>query len=101
MKARIISYSEIKEMFQEILMALEHKPLDEQYILDKGAQLIFGLDICISQMKSADSAHYPEKSVHLAILEQTKRSITYKINTCTIEEISEQVTGAYRTFGVQ
>ena len=42
-------------MFQEILMALEHKPLDEQYVLDKGAQLIFALGICVSQMKSADS----------------------------------------------
>ena len=88
-------------MFQEVLMALEHKPLDEQYVLDKGAQLIFALGISISQMKSADSAHYPEKSVHLTILEQAKRSITYKINTCTIEEISEQVTGAYKAFGVQ
>ena len=88
-------------MFQEILIALEHKPLDEQYVLDKGAQLIFALGICISQMKSADSARYPEKSVHLTILEQAKRSITYQINTCTIEEISEQVTGAYKAFGVQ
>ena len=88
-------------MFQEILMALEHKPLDEQYVLDMAAQLMFALGICISQMKSADSAHYPEKSVHITILEQAKRSITYKINTCTIEEISEQVTGAYKAFGVQ
>ena len=101
MKARIISYSEIKEMFQEILVALEQKPLDEQYILDRGAQLIFTLGICISQMKSADSAHYPKKSVHLAMLEQAKRAITYKINTCTIEEISGQVTSAYKAFGVQ
>ncbi len=101
MKARIISYSEIKEMFQEILMALEQKPLDEQYILDRGAQLNFALAICLSQMKSADSAHYPDKSVHLAILEQAERTITYKINTCTIEDISRQVTSAYRALGIQ
>lgn len=101
MKARIISYSEIEEVFQEILMALEQNPLDEQYILDKGAQLTFALAICLSQMKSADSAHYPEKNVHLAILEQANRTITYKINTCTIEEVSRQVTSAYRAFGVQ
>ena len=101
MKARIISYPEVEQRFKEILTALEQHPLNEQYILDKGAQLVFVLNICVGQMKSADSAYYPEKSVHLAILEQAKHAITYKINTCTIEEITRQVTSAYKSFGVQ
>ncbi len=101
MKARVIGYSEIEEKFKEILTALEQHPPDEQYILDKGAQLVFALDICVGQMKSSDSMYYPEKSVHLANLEQAKRAITFKINTCTIEEISKQVTSAYKAFGVQ
>ena len=100
-KARVISYSEIEERFKEILTALEQHPLNEESILEQGAQLAFALDICIGQMKSADSAYYPEKSVQLAILEKAKGAITYKINTCTIEEISRQVTAAYKAFGVQ
>jgi hypothetical protein len=100
-KARLVGYFEIEDRFKEILTALEQNPLNEQYILDKGAQLVFALNICVGQMKSADSEYYLEKSVHLAIMEQAKRAITYKINTCTIEEISRQVTNAYKAFGVQ
>jgi hypothetical protein len=100
-KARIISYSEIEERFKQILTALEQHPLNEESILQQGAQLAFALDLCVGQMKSADSAYYPGKSVRLEILEKAKGAITYKINTCTIEEISTQVTAAYKTFGIQ
>ncbi len=100
-KARIMSYSEIMERFREILAELEQQPLNEESILDKGAQLAFALDLCVGQMKSAQSTFYPEKRAHLAILEEAKGDITYKINTCTVEEISRQVTVAYKAFGIQ
>ncbi len=100
-KARIISYSEIVERFREILAELEQQPLNEESILDKGAQLAFALDLCVGQMKSAQSTFYPEKRAHLAILEEAQGEITYKINTCTVEEISRQVTVAYKAFGIQ
>jgi hypothetical protein len=101
LKARIVSYSEIEERFKEILIELERCPLDEEFILNKGAQLIFALNVCIRQMKSANSTYYPEKSEHMAALENASTSITYKINTCTVEEISTQATAAYKAFGVQ
>ncbi|MCH8070747.1 MAG: hypothetical protein IIA09_02265 [Proteobacteria bacterium] len=100
-KARIISYSEIVERFREILAELEQQPLNEESILDKGAQLAFALDLCVGQMKSAQSTFYAEKRAHLAILEEAQGDITYKINTCTVEEISRQVTVAYKAFGIQ
>jgi len=100
-KARIISYFEITERFREILTELERQPLNEEWILDKGAQLAFALDICVGQMKASQSTFYPEKRAHLAILEEAKDEITYKINTCTVEEISKQVTAAYKAFGIQ
>ena len=100
-KARIISYSEIVDRFREILTELEQQPLNEESILDKGAQLAFALDLCVGQMKSAQSTFYPEKRAHLAILEEAQGDITYKINTCTVEEISRQVTVAYKAFGIQ
>ncbi len=100
-KARIISYFEITERFREILTELERQPLNEEWILDKGAQLAFALDLCVGQMKSVRSTFYPEKRAHLAILEEAKGKITYKINTCTVEEISEQVTAAYKAFEIQ
>ena len=101
MKARVISYSEIEEQFKEILIELERCPVDEELILSKGAQLVFALNVCIGQMKSVNSTYYPEKSEHMAALENASVSITYKINTCTVEEISAQATAAYKAFGVQ
>ena len=100
-KARIISFSEVIERFREILTELERQPLNEELILDKGAQLVFGLGVCIAQMKSAQGAFSPEKRTQLTILEEAERNITYKINTCTVEEISRQVTAACKAFGVQ
>jgi len=101
LKARIVSYSEIEERFKEILIELERCPLDEEFILNKGAQLVFALNVCLRQMKSANSTYYPEKSEHMAALENASTSITYKFNTCTVEEISTQATAAYKAFGVQ
>ncbi len=100
-KARIISYSEIVDRFREILTELEQQPLNEESILDKGAQLAFALDICVAQLKASQSTFYPEKRAHLAILEEAKGEITYKLNTCTVEEISKQITAAYKAFGIQ
>jgi hypothetical protein len=100
-KARIIGYAEIEQRFKEILMALEQDPLDEKYVLDTGAQLVFALEICVSQMKAADSMFYPDKKVHLENLERARRAISYKINSCTVEEISQQVTSAYKVLGSQ
>ena len=101
MKARVVSYSEIEERFKEILIELDRCPLDEELILSKGAQLVFALNVCIGQMKSASSPYYPEKSEHMAALEKASASITYKINKCTVEEISAQAIAAYKAFGVQ
>ena len=100
-KVRIISYSEITERFREILTELERQPLNEEWILDRGVQLAFALDICVAQLKASQSTFYPEKRAHLVTLEEAKGEITYKFNTCTVEEISKQVTAAYKAFGIQ
>ena len=101
MKARIIGYPEIEERFREIIAELGRHPLNEEFIVDRGAQLVFLLGVCVSQMKAANSSSYPEKTVHLARLEEAEGAITYKMNTCTVDEISRQVTVAYRAFGIQ
>ena len=100
-KAKILSYSEIEEIFKELLLELERHPLDEESIVEKGGLLLFALGVCISQMKAPNSTPNPEKGKHLAILEKASACITYKINTCTIEEVTKQVSAAYRAFGVQ
>ena len=101
MKARVIGYSEVKERFKELLTELERRPLDEECVVEKGGLLLFALGVCISQMKAPNSTSYPEKSKHLAILEKASAAITYKINTCTVEEVAKQVNAAYQAFGVQ
>ncbi len=101
MKARVLSYYDIEERFKEILTELERRPLDEEHIVEKGGELLLVLGVCISQLKAPDSTSYPEKSKHLATLETATAAITYKINTCTVEEVAEQVSAAYRAFGVQ
>ena len=100
MKTRVISYSEIKQHFEDILSALDQQPLNEQSIIDNGRSLLLLLGLCISQMKAPDSKPYPEKSVQLANLERANRLISYKLNTCTIDEISQQVTAAYKAFNL-
>jgi hypothetical protein len=101
MKARVLSFYDIEERFKEILTELERRPLDEEHIVEKGSELLLVLGVCISQMKAADSTSYPEKRMHLATLETATAAITYKINTCTVDEVAEQVNAAYRAFGVQ
>jgi hypothetical protein len=99
MKARVLNFLEIEERFRAILTKLEGRPRDEVLIIDMGSQLLFALGVCISQMKAPNSNSYPEKSRHLEILEKASSDITYKINTCTVEEIATQVNSAYRAFG--
>ena len=52
-------------------------------------------------MKATDAAYYPGKDEHLKILGTASENITYKMNTCTIEEADSQIHKAYRAFGVQ
>ncbi len=101
MKARVISYHEVEEMFQQVLKNLGNDPLEEEAVIKTGSELIFLLRLCISQMKATNAVSYPEKSVHLAILENASSAITYKMNSCTVEQIANQVNTAYRYFGVQ
>lgn len=101
MKTRIIGYLEIEERFREIVAVLDVYPLDEEFIREKGALLAFALDLCVSQMNAPNSGTYPEKSAHLAKLKKAQEVVTYKVNTCTVDEISSQVTTAYRALAVQ
>lgn len=82
-------------------MELDRSPKDEKLILEKAGALLIILRLCISQMKAGNSASYPEKSKHLNILNTASESITYKINTCTTEEVRVQVNNAYKAFGTQ
>ena len=100
MKARIISYSEIEQKFEDILSELDQHPLNDETIIDKGSILVFALGLCVSQMKALDSKPYPGKSVHLANLENAKSLISYEMYTCTVEEVSQQVTSAYTSFNL-
>ena len=100
MKTRVISYFEIEQKFEDILSELDQHPLNDESIIDKGSILVFALGLCVSQMKAPDSKPYPEKSVHLAKLEKAKSLISYKMCTCTVEEVSEQVTSAYSAFNL-
>jgi hypothetical protein len=100
-KARLITYSEIENRFVELLAELERRPIDEESILENGAQLAFALNVCVGQMKAPDSASYELKSEPLSALEKAQAAITYKINTCTVEEISSQIAAAFKAFGTQ
>jgi hypothetical protein len=62
-KARLISYLEVEERFIALLAELEQKPLYEETILDKGAELLFILGICVSQMNAPNSRYYPGKEM--------------------------------------
>ncbi len=100
MKTRIVSFSEIENRVKDLVAESHRSPLVEKSVLEKGAALRFALRLCISQMKAGDSASYPEKSKHLKILNAASESITYKTNTCTVEEVRIQVNSAYMAFGV-
>ncbi len=101
MKTRVISYQEIEEKFQDILVELSRDSRDDELLIEKGGELLVLLGLCISQMKALTSRSYPAKKVHLAVLENAHEAITYKFNTCTVQEIATQVPAAYRAFGVQ
>lgn len=101
MKARKVGFLEIKNSFREVVVEIERRPIDEKLVLEKAGELSFLLNLCISQMKAADAAQYPGKNKHLNILQSASEAITYKMNTCTIEEAKHQVRKAYKAFGVQ
>ncbi|WP_299081140.1 hypothetical protein [uncultured Paraglaciecola sp.] len=100
MKARILSYQEVEEQFQKVLIELNLLPLDEESLKNNASCLIFILTLCISQMKAPSDNSYPEKSKHLATLEKASSAITYKMYTCSVEEIKMQVSEAYKAFHV-
>lgn len=101
MKTRIISFFEIESRVGDLVVELDRSPMDEKLVLKKAAALPIMLRLCISQMKAGDSASYPEKSKHLNILNTASESISYKTNTCTLEEVIVQVNKAYMAFGAQ
>ena len=101
MKSRKIGFFEVEDRIRKVVIELERWPMDEKLALEKAGELPFVLGLCISQMKAGDSAHYPGKSKHLTILQNAAEAITYKMNTCTIEEVKVQVNKAYMAFGVQ
>ena len=101
MKARVLSFFEIEERFRSILIELARHPPDEDLIVKMGRELGFALGLCISQMKAPDSNPYPKKAEHIQILESASCDITYKFNTCTVEQIATQVNAAYRAFSAQ
>ena len=101
MKTRIISFFEVENRVRDLVVELDRSPMDEQLVLEKAAALPIVLRLCIGQMKAIDSASYPEKSKHLNILNTASKSIAYKMNTCTTDEVRVQVTNAYMAFGAQ
>jgi hypothetical protein len=100
LKARIISFLEVKDKFTEVITDLDRRPMNEELVVRKAGELLFLLGVCLSQMKASNAASYPEKNKHLSILQSAADAITYKINTCTIEEAKTQVNKAYMAFGV-
>jgi hypothetical protein len=101
MKIRIISFFEVESRVRDLVEELDRSPVDEKLVLEKAAALLILHRLCIGQMKAGNSASYPEKSNHLNILNIASKSITYKINTCTTEEVMIQVNNAYTAFGAQ
>jgi len=100
MKARLISYAEVEEQFRDVLTELGNEPLNEAIILEKGTAAAFLLGVCIAQLRAPNSRNYAGKDEHLRRLEQANGAITYKLNTCTVKEISAQVRVVCRAFGV-
>ena len=79
MKVRVLSFYEIKEQFNSIILELEDKSLDEEYKVQRGNTLIFATRICVSQMSAPNSENYPEKRKHVQILEEALSAITFKL----------------------
>ena len=100
MKIRVISFSEVEDRIRDVVIELERKPMDEDLVIKKAGELPFILRLCLSQMNAGDAADYKEKSKHLEILQSASNAITYKMNTCTIEEAIVQVNKAFMAFGV-
>jgi len=101
MKIRIIDFYEVEDRFRDVVIELARRPMDEKLVLEKAGQLSMLLRLCISQMKATNAAYYPGKIEHLKILQTASENMTYKINTCTIEEADSQINKAYKAFGVQ
>ena len=99
MKARMIGHLEIEDKIREVVTELDRRPLNEELVLNEAGKLLFLLGVCLSQMKAVDAASYPEKNTHLSILQSASDAITYKVNSCTIEEVTIQVNKAYMAFG--
>ena len=101
MKVRVLSFFEIEEKFKTLIVKFEDESLDEQFIIKEGNLLLFATGVCISQMKATDSKNYPDKAKHLNILEEALSAITFKLNTSTVDEVVEQISNAYKSFGIQ
>ena len=101
MKVRVLNFFEIEEKFKTFIVKFEDMSLDEQFIIQEGNLLLFATGLCISQMKAADSKNYPDKAKHLKILEQALSAISFKLNTSTVDEVVEQISNAYKSFGIQ
>ena len=99
MKARIISFFEVKEKIREVVIELDRRPMNEELVLKMTGELLFLVGICLNQMKAVDSASYPEKDEHLSILQSASETLRYKMNNCTIEEATIQINKAYLAFG--
>lgn len=101
MKTRIISFFEVEDRIREVVLELDRKPINEQFVLEKAAELSLVLGLCLSQMEAVNATYYPDKSKHQNILKIAKESITYKSNNCTIEEVTSQVRNAFKAFEIQ
>jgi hypothetical protein len=99
MKIRVVSFSEIESAIMDLCLELESIPLDVGSILEKGQALPVLLRLCISQMQAPNSGTYPGKHKHYEILQIASKSITYKVNTCTFDEIQSQINEASQAFG--
>jgi len=100
MKARVISFSEIEERFKTLIVKFEDESLDEDYIINEGNVLLFAIGVCVSQMKAVDSKKYSDKTKHLKILEEALSVIKFKLNTGTKNEVVDQISKAYKSFGI-
>ena len=101
MKVRVLRFFEIEEQFKTLIAKFEDEPLDEKFIIEEGNLLLFATGVCISQMRAVDSKNYPDKAKHLKILKHALSVITFKMNTSTVDEVVEQISNAYKSFGIQ
>ena len=97
----MLSFFEIEEQFKALILKFGDESLEENYIIKEGNLLLFATGVCISQMKAADSKIYPDKDKHLKILEAALSAITFKLNTSAIDDVVDQISNAYKSFGIQ